>query len=75
MKVINVNLYVSHYYVIIELCTSGDIRIVSDTSSLSSFGRVDFCVDETWGTICDSSWTETEASVVCRQKGFSPYGL
>uniref|UniRef100_A0A1X7T7Q6 Uncharacterized protein n=1 Tax=Amphimedon queenslandica TaxID=400682 RepID=A0A1X7T7Q6_AMPQE len=57
-----------------ELCTSGDIRIVSDTSSLSSFGRVDFCVDETWGTICDSSWTEIEASVVCRQKGFSRYG-
>ena len=66
-----------HIYIIllIELCTNGDIRIIGDTTSSSpSYGRVDFCVNQTWGTICDSTWTEAEASVVCRQKGFSPYG-
>uniref|UniRef100_A0A1X7TY56 SRCR domain-containing protein n=1 Tax=Amphimedon queenslandica TaxID=400682 RepID=A0A1X7TY56_AMPQE len=57
-----------------ELCTDGDIRIVGDTSSSPSYGRVDLCVSQTWGTICDSSWTDTEASVVCKQQGFSPYG-
>lgn len=57
-----------------ELCTNGDIRIVGGSSP--SFGRIDMCVDQTWGTICDSSWTdEAAASVICRQQGFSPYGI
>lgn len=33
------------------------------------------CINDTWGTICDYHWTKREASVVCSQLGYSPYGM
>ena len=61
------------YYIIIIIvpCNNGDIRL-GDENILK--GRVEVCINGTWGTICDHYWTDNEASVVCSQLGYSPYG-
>ena len=53
-------------------CTDGDIRVVNGATQLE--GRVEVCVDGVWGTVCDDLWGVEEASVACRQLGFSPTG-
>lgn len=37
-------------------------------------GRVEICTGGRYGTICDSFWGNEEASVLCKQLGYSPYG-
>ena len=51
------------------VCVNGNVRLVG--SSVSGEGTVEICVNGMYGTVCDDRWDELEASVVCRQLGYS----
>ncbi|HEY1100731.1 MAG TPA: scavenger receptor cysteine-rich domain-containing protein [Myxococcota bacterium] len=45
----------------------GDLRLVGTASS----GRLEVFFNDAWGTICDDSFDNVDATVACRQLGFS----
>ena len=56
-----------------QSCEDGDIRLSDGASHFE--GRVEICLDNVWGTVCDDFWDDNDAKVVCRQLGFSPEGM
>lgn len=53
-------------------CSNGALRL-ADGPSVNE-GRVEVCYNGVWGSICDSSWTTTEANIVCKTLGHQEYG-
>ena len=48
-------------------CSSeGEIRLRGGTEKE---GRVEMCLNNTWGTLCSNSWSDTEVAVACQQLG------
>ena len=50
-------------------CDNGAVRLVGGRNDTE--GRVEFCANGVWGTVCDDRWGVNDARVVCRQLGFS----
>ena len=51
-----------------KVCDEGDIRLVDGIVSYE--GRIEYCRDNAWGTVCDRGWTEVDAAVACYQLGY-----
>ena len=50
-------------------CSTGVVRLVGSTYTYQ--GRVEICVNNTWGTVCDDFFDSSDARVVCHQLGYS----
>ena len=59
-------LYILTYII---ACTDGGIRLAGGNQP--NEGRVEVCLNSRWGTVCDDAWGTVDASVACRQLGFS----
>ena len=53
-------------------CTYGNIRLVGGATLYE--GRVEVCINNTWGTVCDNSWDNSDATVICKQLGYAYTG-
>ena len=72
-------LAISHFYFefcllfcVVAGCRQGDLRLSGGTT-LS--GRLEICINDTWGTVCDDSFGQLDAVVACRKLGFSDAGM
>ena len=57
------------YYISPLGCTTGIVRLAG--SSYANRGRVEICVNNAWGTVCDYNFGSSDAKVVCHQLGYS----
>lgn len=66
---------IKNLLIILLDCTEGSIRLMPYNSYLETVGRVEVCVDGTWGSICHRFFTDNDAQVVCRQLGYTALGI
>ena len=58
-----------------EMIDNSDVNYIDDALSQ---GRVELCIDGSYGTICANDgqgWSNEDAAVVCNELGFTKYGL
>ena len=53
-------------------CTNDDVRLVGGENEFE--GNVEVCRNGSWTGVCDSPWSNLQASIVCRQLGYQTTG-
>ena len=56
-----------------EPCIDDTVRLSGSTVKYA--GRVEICIETRWTSLCDQSWDFKDAQVVCRELGYSPFGI
>ena len=54
-------------------CSNGEVRLVGGTNDTN--GRVEVCINNAWGTVCNRRFGYNDARVICSQLGFSNTGM
>ncbi len=50
-------------------CRDGEVQLVGGVNR--TLGRLEVCVSNAWGTVCNRRFGTNEALVVCQQLGFA----
>ena len=56
-------------------CRAGRVRLANDKIGENGARRVEVCFDAEWGTVCNDTWDNQDAVVVCQQLHMEYKGL
>ena len=60
------------YITVAAPCNTGQLRLAG--GNIPNEGRVEICMNNVWGTVCDDLWSSIDATVVCQQLGYFTQG-
>ena len=49
-------------------CATGSVRLYGSTSPIE--GRLEVCLNNQWGTVCDDSWHVAASAITCKVLGY-----
>ena len=55
-------------------CLEGEMQLVPANTYTDNIGRIEVCINGTWGIICQRLFDDADASVICKNLGYSFYG-
>lgn len=53
-------------------CSDGDVKLVGGVNT--TLGLLEVCINNAWGTVCNTRFGARDAQVICRQLNFPTEG-